>query len=80
MWPGRTQALHTHFMQFLLLCNFRVVSRSGRTLALLIIVLGKVKEAIKCFDRAKNDYSRYYFEHRLHFRCHTFKQLLRSQS
>ena len=33
---------------------------------------------MKCFDRARSDYTKYPFEHRLHFRCHTFKQLIQS--
>ena len=36
--------------------------------------LGKPEEAVKCFDGARNDYTGFYIESRLHFRCHTFKQ------
>lgn len=39
---------------------------------------GKSDDALKCFDRARSDYTKYPFEHRLHFRCHTFKQLIQS--
>lgn len=40
---------------------------------------GKLDDAIKCFDRAKSDYTKFPFEHRLHFRCHNFKQLIQSK-
>ena len=43
-----------------------------------MVFLGKSDDALKCFDRARSDYTKYPFEHRLHFRCHTFKQLIQS--
>ncbi|CAG5103912.1 Oidioi.mRNA.OKI2018_I69.chr1.g997.t1.cds [Oikopleura dioica] len=39
---------------------------------------GYNSEAAKCFDQAKDKFTGYYLESRLHFRCHNYKSILQN--